>query len=148
MDSLKLDDVAKCLSKLLNKRVINIHGCTGKNVETALNKMKNGDIALLENIRFHPEEEANDPKFSKALAELGNIFVNDAFAACHRAHSSTAGIAKYLPSYAGLLVEKEIKNLAPLIKNPPKPLTLIIGGAKIDTKIGLIKNYSELRKIF
>ena len=141
VDSLKLDDVAKCLSKLLNKRVINIHGCTGKNVETALNKMKNGDIALLENIRFHPEEEANDPKFSKALAELGNIFVNDAFAACHRAHSSTAGIAKYLPSYAGLLVEKEIKNLAPLIKNPPKPLTLIIGGAKIDTKIGLIKNY-------
>lgn len=141
VDSLKLDAVAQRLSKLLKKKVNNLHTCVGKTVEAALNKMKNSDVILLENIRFNPEEEKCDAKFSKALAELGNIFVNDAFAACHRAHASTAGIAKYLPSYAGLLVEREIKYLSPLLKNPTKPITLIIGGAKIDTKIGLIKNF-------
>ena len=141
VDRLKLDAVAAHLGKLLKKKVSKLHNCIGKQVETELNKMKEGEIVLLENIRFHPEEEKCEPKFTKELANLGNIFVNDAFAACHRAHSSTSGIAKYLPSYAGFLIEREIKNLAPLLKNYSKPLTLIIGGAKIDTKIGLIKNF-------
>ncbi|MBI5413336.1 phosphoglycerate kinase [Candidatus Peregrinibacteria bacterium] len=141
VDGLKLDAVAKCLEKLVEHRVHKLHNCVGKPVAAEIKKMKNGEIILLENIRFHPEEEKCEPKFTKELAELGDIFVNDAFAACHRKHSSTAGIAKYLPAYAGFLVEKEIKNLTPLLKNPKKPLTLIVGGAKVDTKIGLLKSF-------
>lgn len=141
VDSLKLDTVAHCLQKLLKKKVHKLHACIGKSVELAIKKMKTGEIILLENIRFRPEEEKCEEKFSKELANLGDIFVNDAFAACHRAHGSTYGIAKYLPSYAGFLVEAEVKNLSLLLKNVPKPLTLIIGGAKIDTKIGLIKSF-------
>lgn len=141
VDGLKLDAVAHRLSKLLGKKVHKLHNCIGKAVETDTNKMKPGEIILLENIRFHPEEEKNEPRFTKELAELGNIFVNDAFAACHRAHSSTTGIAKYLPSYAGLLVEKEYQNLAPLLSKTAKPLALVVGGAKVNTKIGILKNY-------
>lgn len=141
VDSLKLDAVATHLQKLLGKKVLKLHGCIGKKVELEIKKMKEGNVILLENIRFHPEEEKCEPKFTKELANLGDIFVNDAFAACHRAHSSTAGIAKYLPSYAGSLVEKEVKNLSPLLSKCAKPLTLIVGGAKVDTKIGLLKNY-------
>lgn len=141
VDSLKLDAVASRLKKLLGKPVHKLHNCIGKSVANEIKKMKDGNVILLENIRFHPEEEACEPKFTKNLAELGDIFVNDAFAACHRAHASTAGIAKYLPAYAGFLVEKELNHLSPLIKNPKKPITLIVGGAKIDTKIGLIKSF-------
>jgi phosphoglycerate kinase len=141
VDSLKLDAVATRLSKLLGKKAEKLHNCVGKSVEAEVKKMEDGDIFLLENIRFHPEEEACEAHFTKELAELGDIFVNDAFAACHRKHSSTAGIARYLPAYAGLLVEKEMKNLTPLLKKFSKPLTLIVGGAKVDTKIGLLKNY-------
>ena len=118
VDSLKLDAVAAALQKLLKKPVEKLHNCIGKAVEAAIKKMKPDSIVLLENIRFHPEEEACEPVFTKGLANLGDIFVNDAFAACHRCHASTAGIAKYLPSYAGFLVETEIKKLAPLLKNP------------------------------
>jgi phosphoglycerate kinase len=110
-------------------------------VEATVKKMKPGEIVLLENIRFHPEEETCEPRFTKALAQLGEIFVNDAFAACHRKHASTAGVAKYLPAYAGFLIERELKHLSPLLKNPKKPITLIVGGAKVDTKIGLLKNF-------
>lgn len=141
VDSLKLDLVAGRVQKLLGKKVVKLHNCVGRSVETAVKKMEPGDIVLLENIRFHPEEEACEPKFTKALAALGDIFVNDAFAACHRKHASTAGVAKYLPAYAGFLIEREIKHLSPLLKNPKKPITLIVGGAKVDTKIGLLKNF-------
>jgi phosphoglycerate kinase len=118
-----------------------LHNCVGRQVEDHVKKMKEGEIVLLENVRFHPEEEACEPKFTRALAELGNIFVNDAFAACHREHASVYGIATYLPSYAGFLVEREVKNLKPLLKKYAKPFTLIVGGAKVDTKIGLLENY-------
>lgn len=141
VDSLKLDAVATRLQKLLGKKVKKLHNCVGKGVEKEVEKMKEGEVFLLENIRFHSEEEACEPKFTKALASLGDVFVNDAFAACHRKHASTAGIAKYLPAYAGFLVEREIKNLAPLLAKPAHPLTLVVGGAKIGTKIGLLKNY-------
>lgn len=141
VDALKLDCVAERLQKLLGKKVHKLHNCIGKPVESAIKKMKTGEVILLENIRFHPEEEKCEAQFTKELANLGDIFVNDAFAACHRAHSSTAGIAKYLPSYAGFLVEREIKNLSPLLKDMKKPLTLIIGGAKAGTKIGLLKTF-------
>lgn len=144
VDSLKLDLVATRVQKLLVKKVEKLHNCVGKNVEAAVKKMKPGDIILLENIRFHPEEEACDPKFTKALTNLGDIFVNDAFAACHRKHASTAGVAKYLPAYAGFLIEREVKHLSPLLKKPSKPITLIIGGAKVDTKIGLLKNFMDV----
>lgn len=143
VDSLKLDLVAGRVQKLLKKKAVKLHNCVGKSVEAAVKKMKPGDIVLLENIRFHPEEEACAPSFTKALANLGEIFVNDAFAACHRKHASTAGVAKYLPAYAGFLIEKEIKHLSPLLKNPKKPITLIVGGAKVDTKIGLLKNFMD-----
>lgn len=141
VDGLKLDAVAQRLSKLLGKKVHKLHNCVGKAVLAETNKMKAGEIVLLENVRFHPEEEACEAHFTKELAELGHFFVNDAFAACHRKHSSTAGLAKYLPSYAGFLVEKEVKNLTPLLSKFGKPLALVIGGAKVDTKIGLLKNY-------
>lgn len=141
VDSLKLDLVCGRVQKLLGKKVTKLHNCVGKSVEAAVKKMKPGEIILLENIRFHPEEEACAPAFTKALANLGDIFVNDAFAACHRKHASTAGVAKYLPAYAGFLIEREIKHLSPLLKNPQKPIALIVGGAKVDTKIGLLKNF-------
>lgn len=141
VDSLKLDAVAKALQKILKKKVHKLLNCVGPSVTPTINKMKPGEVVLLENVRFHPEEEACEPKFTKQLASLGDIFVNDAFAACHRKHASTAGIAKYLPAYAGLLVEREIKFLSPLLKKMPRPCTLVVGGAKIDTKIGLIKNF-------
>lgn len=141
VDGLKLDAVATQLEKLLKKKVHKLHSCIGKKVEAQIKNMKTGEVILLENIRFHPEEEKCEQRFSKELANLGDIFVNDAFAACHRAHASTVGIAKYLPAYAGFLVEREIKELSPLLKNTKKPLTLIVGGAKVDTKIGLLKNF-------
>lgn len=141
VDVLKLDVITLRLQKLLGKKVEKLHNCIGKLIETHIKKMEEGDIVLLENIRFHPEEEKCEAHFTKALASLGDIFVNDAFAACHRKHASTAGVAKYLPAYAGFLLEQEIKNLSPLLKNPTHPLTLVVGGAKVDTKIGLLKNY-------
>ncbi|MEK9132236.1 MAG: phosphoglycerate kinase, partial [Patescibacteria group bacterium] len=141
VDGLKLDAVAFRLSKLLGKKVHKLHNCVGKQVASEIKKMADGEVILLENIRFHPEEEACEPHFTKELAELGDIFVNDAFAACHRKHSSTAGVAKYLPAYAGFLVEREIKYLSPLLSKFSKPLALIVGGAKVDTKIGLLKSY-------
>lgn len=141
VEALKLTAVAKALKKLLKKNVKKLDACVGPKVEAAVKKMKNGEIVLLENIRFQPEEEKNTAAFSRKLALLGDIFVNDAFAACHRAHSSVFGVAKLLPSYAGFLVEHEIKNLSPVLAKPARPVTLIVGGAKIDTKLGLIKEF-------
>lgn len=138
---LRLDPIAKQLSKLLNKPVKKLDNCVGEKVEKAVAEMKPGQIVLLENTRFHAEEEENDDKFSKQLAKLGDIFVVDAFGTAHRAHASTFGIAKYLPAYAGFLMEKEVTVLGNLMEKVKHPLTLIIGGAKIDTKIGLIKSF-------
>ena len=140
VDSMSLKPVANRLSELLGKKVIKTNDCIGPEVEKAVIGMKEGDVLLLENVRFHKEEEENDEKFSRSLAKLGDIFVNDAFATAHRAHSSTVGVAKFLPSAAGFLLKKEIEVLNKVLENPDKPFVVILGGAKISTKIGVIKN--------
>jgi phosphoglycerate kinase len=140
-DELKMDKVAENLSMLLSHPVKKLDHCIGIDIEEEINKMKPKDILMLENIRFYKEEENCDDEFSKTLAGYGEVYVNDAFGTAHRAHASTYGVAKYLPSYAGLLLEKEIKALSQVLESPKKPLTLIFGGAKIDTKIDVIKNF-------
>lgn len=128
------------LAKLLGRKVTMLKDCVGPDVENAVNNMKDGDVVLLENLRFHKEETKNDPEFSKLLAKLGEVFVNDAFGTCHRAHASTEGVTKFLPSAMGFLVAKEVEYFDKLIKNPEKPFALILGGAKVSDKIAVIEN--------
>jgi len=135
-----LAPVASDLSKKLMKKVTIAEDCIGDNVKKLVAGMRPGDVVLLENLRFHKEEEKNDPAFAKQLAELGEVFVSDAFGTCHRAHASTVGVTEYLPSVAGFLVEKEIKYFDKLLKAPEKPFTLILGGAKVSDKINVIEN--------
>lgn len=131
---------AERLSKLLGKKVKMLKDCVGSGVESAVNAMQDGDIVLLENLRFHKEEEKNDPGFAKQLAALGQVFVNDAFGTCHRAHASTEGVTKFLPSAMGFLVEKEVEYFDKLLRDPKKPFALILGGAKVSDKIAVIEN--------
>lgn len=138
VEELRLNKVAEHLSELLGKPVTKLDECVGPEVEQAVANMKNGDVILLENIRFHPEEEKNDVHFAKKLAALGDIFVNDAFGTAHRAHCSTAGIGTYLPSVSGFLMKKELAGLGAALMNPEKPFVAIIGGAKISDKIGVV----------
>lgn len=138
VEELRLNKVAEHLSELLGKPVTKLDECVGPEVEQAVANMKNGDVLLLENIRFHPEEEKNDVHFAKKLAALGDIFVNDAFGTAHRAHCSTAGIGTYLPSVSGFLMKKELAGLGAALMNPEKPFVAIIGGAKISDKIGVV----------
>ena len=140
VDSLRLDKVAARLGQLLGKKVKKSNDCVGNDVKNEAGKMKNGEIVVLENLRFHPEEEANDENFSKQLAELADLYVNDAFGTCHRAHASTYGVAKHLQSAAGLLVEKELRIMGKAMENPDKPFIGILGGAKISDKIKVIEN--------
>lgn len=135
-----LDPVAEKLSTLLKKDVKKLDECVGEDVEEAVKNMKEGDVILLENLRFHKEEEKNDPGFAKKLASLGDVFVMDAFGTCHRAHASTEGVTKYLPSVAGFLVQKEIEYFEKVTKNPDKPFCLVLGGAKVADKIPVIEN--------
>lgn len=135
-----LKPVAADLANKLGKQVTMTSDCVGPEVLKTVNNMKDGDVVLLENLRFHKEEEKNDPGFSKELASLGDVFVNDAFGTCHRAHASTAGITKYIAGVAGFLVEKEVEYFDKLLKNPEKPFVLILGGAKVSDKIGVIEN--------
>jgi len=144
---MSLEPVAKKLEKILGKEVGFIKDSTGLAVGTAVARMKPGEIILLENLRFHDGETENSLKFAKELAQLADIYVNDALAVSHRRHASVDRIKKYLPSYAGLLLEKEVENLSKILR-PKKPLVIIIGGAKAATKIGLIKNlYRKADKI-
>ena len=138
VEELRLDEVGKHLSELLGKPVKKLNECVGPEVEAAVSEMKDGDVVLLENVRFHPEEEKNDVHFAKKLAALGDIFVNDAFGTAHRAHCSTAGIGTYLPSVSGFLMKKELAGLGAALSNPQKPFVAIIGGAKISDKIGVV----------
>lgn len=138
VEELRLDEVGKHLSELLGKPVKKLNECVGAEVEAAVSEMKDGDVVLLENVRFHPEEEKNDVHFAKKLAALGDIFVNDAFGTAHRAHCSTAGIGTYLPSVSGFLMKKELAGLGAALSNPQKPFVAIIGGAKISDKIGVV----------
>ncbi|MCS7286995.1 MAG: phosphoglycerate kinase [Anaerolineae bacterium] len=136
----RLDPVAQRLSEILGIPVKKLDDCVGPEVEKAVKEMKPGEVILLENLRFHPEEEANDPEFARKLAALADIYVNDAFATAHRAHASTEGVAHYLPAVAGFLMEREILFLGLLLSNPERPFVAILGGAKISDKIGVIQN--------
>ena len=135
-----LRPVADHLSKLIGKPVSFAEDCVGPDAEKAAKALKPGDVLLLENTRFHPGEEKNDLDLARQLASLADIYVNDAFGSAHRAHSSTEGVARYLPAVAGLLMEKEIRYLGQAIANPKHPFVAILGGAKISDKIGVIRN--------
>jgi phosphoglycerate kinase len=135
-----LAPVAGKLSALLGRTVTLAKDCVGPAAETAVKAMKPGDVVMLENVRFHPEEEKNDPAFAKALASLGDVYVNDAFGTAHRAHASTEGVAHYLPAVAGFLMEKEIAFLGGVLERPEKPFVAIIGGAKVSTKIAVLES--------
>ena len=138
-----LKPVAKELSKLLNKEIIMANDVIGEDARSKANNLQNGQIMLLENVRFHREETDNDPEFSKQLASMAEIYVNDAFGAAHRAHSSTSGVAQYLPAVSGFLIEKELKFLGNALNNPERPFVAIMGGAKVSDKIGVIDSLLE-----
>ncbi len=140
VDSLRLTPVAERLSELLRTPVATTADCVGAEVQEAAGKLKAGDVLLLENLRFHAEEEKNDPEFAKALASLADVYVNDAFGTAHRAHASTAGVAAYRPAVAGLLMTREIDELGRLLTNPARPFAAILGGAKISSKIAVLRN--------
>ncbi len=142
--SLRMDPVAARLGELLHRPVRKLDDCIGPAVESAARAMRPGDVVLLENLRFHPEEEANDPGFARALASLADIYVDDAFGTAHRAHASTAGIAAYLPAVAGLLMERELTYLGKVLEHPTPPLVVILGGKKVEDKIGVIRNLLRL----
>lgn len=135
-----LEPIAKRLAELLNKEVIMAKDVIGPDAKNKVDNLKAGQVMLLENVRFQPEEEKNDESFSKSLAAFGEIYINDAFGTAHRAHSSTAGVAKYLPSAIGFLIKKEIDVMGKAISNPERPFVAILGGAKVSDKIGVIEN--------
>ncbi|MBI2847499.1 MAG: phosphoglycerate kinase [Chloroflexi bacterium] len=138
-DELRMAPVAGSLSHLLGAPVKTAHDCIGSEAERAVEGLRSGDILLLENLRFHPEEEQNDPDFARALASLADVFVNDAFGTAHRAHASTVGVTHYLPSVAGFLMEKELEFLDKALNNPVSPFAAIMGGAKISDKIPVLE---------
>jgi len=135
-----LRPVTNHLSELLGRPVPFFEDCVGEAVVEGVRSLAPGSVALLENLRFHPEEEANDPEFAKSLAQLGELYVNDAFGSAHRAHASTEGVAHYLPAVAGLLMEKELNYLGGALAQPERPFVAILGGAKVHDKIGVIEN--------
>lgn len=139
-EGLRLDSVACRLSELLDRQVIKVDDCIGPEVESAAAALKPSQILLLENLRFHPEEEDNDPGFAQQLAALADIYVNDAFGTAHRAHASISGVPQYLPAIAGLLMERELNFLGKALTSPERPFVAILGGAKISDKIGVIRN--------
>jgi phosphoglycerate kinase len=140
VDSMRLTPVAARLQELLGVPVKKLDDCVGPEVESAVAAMQPGDVVLLENLRFHAEEEKNDADFARKLAGLADVYVNDAFGTAHRAHASTAGVADHLPAVAGFLLEKEIEFLGNAVENPRRPLVAIMGGAKISDKITVIEN--------
>lgn len=137
-EDMRLAAAGARLAELVHKEVKCLDESVGEGVEQAIAAMEEGDIVLLENVRFHPGEEKNDDELAKAFADLADIFVNDAFGAAHRAHATTAGIAKHLPAVSGLLLEKELDVLGKALSEPDRPFTAIIGGAKVKDKIGVI----------
>ncbi|PZX04866.1 phosphoglycerate kinase [Psychrobacillus insolitus] len=139
-EELRLTKVGKRVAALLNKEVKKLDVSIGSEVEQAVNEMKDGDVILLENVRFHPGEEKNDPELAKAFAKLADVYVNDAFGTAHRAHVSTEGIAELLPAVSGFLLEKELNVLGKALANPERPFTAIIGGSKVKDKIGIIEH--------
>ena len=141
---LKMDPIASRLSELLGKPVQKLDHVAGMEVNRAVAALKDGEVILLENLRFEKGEETNDPSFARALAEPFDLYVNDAFGTAHRAHASTAGVASYIPAVAGLLMKKEIEELTRCLQDPARPLTAILGGAKVSDKINVIRRFLQL----
>src|ERR671922_984092 len=135
-----LRPVAVRLEQLLGRPVAFAEDCVGSPAQAAVESLRDGEVALLENVRFHPQEEANDEGFSRSLASLGDLYVNDAFAASHRAHASVVGVAAYLPAYAGELMEAELEALHRALDGPKRPLVAVVGGAKVSTKVGVLRH--------
>ena len=144
VDGLKLDKVQEKLLEYLDLSITKAPDCVGGEIEEYTKKLQVGEILLLENLRFHKEEIKGDLSFARALSQLGDIYINDAFGICHRPHASVVGIPKYLPSGIGFLLEKEIKNLEKILKNPEKPMVTIIGGKKVEAKSKLINKILEI----
>lgn len=144
VEELRLDPVAAELGTLLKTEVKKLNDCVGAEVEKEVSELKEGEVLLLENTRFHEQEKKNEEHFVSQLASLGDVFVHDAFGVAHRAHASSFGIAQKLPAFAGFSLEKEVEALSQIIEDPKKPLVLILGGAKIDTKIGVLKKFCQL----
>ena len=139
VEKLRLAPVAQRLSALLHTTVQTVPDCIGPQVEAAAKALQPGQILLLENLRFHKEEEKNNPEFADQLASLGQVYVNDAFGTAHRAHASTEGVTHYLPSVAGFLIEKEINFLGSHLENPRRPFAAVVGGAKVSDKIKVLE---------
>ena len=137
---MSLEPIARALGEVLGQRVRFAEDCVGVPAEQAAERMSRGDVLVLENTRFHPEEEKNDPKFSAALAEVADVYVNDAFSAAHRAHASTEGVAHLLPAYAGRLMQAELEALHSALGDPVRPVAAVVGGAKVSTKLDLLGN--------
>ncbi|WP_332450005.1 phosphoglycerate kinase [Methanoculleus sp.] len=140
VERLRLALVANRLSVLLDRPVVALQDCIGPEVESAVAGMSDGDIVLLENLRFHPEEKADDPAFAESLARLAEVYVNDAFGASHRAHASVVGVPEHLPAVAGLLLEKEVKTFRCILEDPERPFAAVIGGAKVSDKLEVLEN--------
>ncbi|MFA4891454.1 MAG: phosphoglycerate kinase [Candidatus Gracilibacteria bacterium] len=141
VDDLCMDPIARELEKLLKKPIKKLDAVTTDTVHEEIKKMKPGEVIMLENIRFRAEEEKCDPQYTKELSSLADIFVNDAFGTAHRRHASTAGLADHIPAYAGFLMQKEVEALSKVLEFPEHPLTIVFGGAKMDSKIGVIRNF-------
>lgn len=139
-----LAPTARALSKLLGRNVWMVEGAVGPDVHDAVERMMPGEILMLENVRFEPGEKANDPAFARELASLGEVYVNDAFGAAHRAHASTCGVAEHVPAVAGFLLEREVTTLQGLLEEPARPFVAILGGNKVSDKIGVIDRFLEL----
>ena len=145
VENLRMAPIAQRLSQLMGLPVSTASDCIGQEVTNKVGALKEGEILILENLRFHPEEELNDPDFARKLARLADIYVNDAFGTAHRAHASTVGVAKYLPAVAGFLMKKELEVMGKLLHDPERPSACLIGGAKVSDKIELLQNM--LRKV-
>jgi len=140
VEKLRMTVVAERLSQLLQRQVRVSQDCIGSDVERAVGELRGGDVLLLGNLRFYPEEEKNDPAFAQALARLAEVYVNDAFGAAHRSHASITGVTEYLPAVAGLLMEREITTLDGILENPAHPFVALLGGAKVSDKVGMLEN--------
>lgn len=140
VEALRMAPVAQHLSQLIGLPVYIANDCIGQEVQDKVKALKEGEILFLENLRFHAEEEANDPRFAQQLAGLAEVYVNDAFSVAHRAHASVVGVARYLPAVAGFLMQKEIETMGKLLSSPERPFACLIGGAKVSDKIGLMQN--------
>lgn len=140
VESMRLTPVAERLGQVLDQRIYTTDDCVGPGAEAAVAALQPREVLLLENVRFHAEEEANDENFARRLASLAEVYVNDAFGTAHRAHASTAGVAKFLPAAAGFLMIKEIEELGGILSNPDRPMAAILGGAKVSSKVAVLKN--------